>query len=45
MYRGLEFSPSGFGHLVPSIVKMTHPYYVRVLNNTLVNRTADSNET
>ena len=45
MYRGLEFSPSGFGHLVPSIVKMTHPYYVRVLNNTLVNSTADSNET
>lgn len=41
MYRGLEFSPSGFGHLVPSIVKMTHPYYVRVLNDTLVDNPAD----
>ena len=44
MYRGLDFSPSGFGHLVPSIVKMVHPYYVRVLNNTLKNYATDEND-
>lgn len=44
MYRGLDFSPSGFGHLVPSIVKMTHPYYVRVLNDTLVDNPADNSD-
>ena len=43
MYRGLDFSPSGFGHLVSSIVKMVHPYYVRVLNNTLKNYATDEN--
>ena len=42
MYRGLDFSPSGFGHLVPSIVKMVHPYYVRVLNDTLNNYIANN---